>query len=115
MLKPLQRSVIRGGALVNLLEQTDISLKSLNCSWDDVSFVGTRDGKLVIPLSHARGILDVDYNDDYGDVNILKELIVVTPAGILTRWESEGSEGWRVIHNSPVDGCQYLTKVLLNK
>lgn len=77
---------------MNLLEETLITLREYGKSLDDIKWFGQLDGYM--PLEHIKEILDVDYDDGFGCVEISQTLVICGEDWWLERNEYDGSEWW---------------------
>jgi len=72
--------------------ETIEKLNNLNKSFEDIIFIGSKNGKEIVK---DISILNVDYYSSYGTVEIFEDLVVVfTDHTWLSRHEYDGSEWW---------------------
>ena len=69
-------------------------LKIIDKTVDDIVWIGSKDGTLVIPKSELKDVFDVDYDDGFGVQKIASDLVVVGYDWWLERDEYDGSENW---------------------
>lgn len=80
----------------NLLRETVAFLKRFDKTLDDIVYAGSSDGKLFIPQDKLLSVLNINYDAGYGDVEIDDRFVITLHDGsTLTRWHSNGCEGWR--------------------
>lgn len=89
------------GKIVNLYTETMQALESYGHTLDDVSWVGSWDGKYRIPVEEMETVFDVDYDNGYGGQEIATDLVIVGEDWWMTRGEYDGSEWWSY-HVKPV-------------
>jgi hypothetical protein len=87
---------------MKLLEETLSFLEHCNKKPDDVRWVGSRDGKLVVDWASFELIAkDITYDSGFGAQKIASDLIVVGNDWWMSRSEYDGSEGWS-FHQKPL-------------
>jgi len=82
---------------VNLLEETLEAIRKSGHTVDDVSWVGSADGKYAISWEEFEEIArEVDYDSGFGAQEVACDLVVVFSDDTwLEREEYDGSEWWR--------------------
>lgn len=79
----------------NLLEETVLEINGSDHVVENVSWVGSMDGKYAITWDAFTEISDVLYDDGYGSQEVAADLVVVFDDGShLERYEYDGSEYW---------------------
>ena len=79
----------------NLLAETEYELQHNSKSWEDVEFIGTSGGDLVIAIEDFKKVADKDYDNGYGGNVVNGDLVIVFKDGtFLQRGEYDGSEWW---------------------
>ena len=79
----------------NLLEETVLFIHDTNHVIENVSWVGSMDGKYAITWDAFTEISDVLYDNGYGSQEVAGDLVVVfTDGSHLERYEYDGSEYW---------------------
>lgn len=78
----------------NLLRETVNMLAEYGRTPDDVSWVGSRDGKVGCSWDHFAVIADVNYDSGFGSNYVPLDVVVVGRGWWLERLEYDGSEGW---------------------
>ena len=80
---------------MNLLNETLRALEAHNISAEDVLWVGSMDGKMVISWEAFELIAGkTNYDSGYGGQEIASDLVVVGKDWWLERGEYDGSEWW---------------------
>lgn len=95
--------------LPNLLKETSTILSENGKTLDDIVHIGVRNGSKYVPKDKILEFLNAEYNSWYGGTVINVDLVVrLSDGDILDRWESEGMEGWRYIHLTPLPDAAIL-------
>lgn len=82
--------------MINFKKETLEAIEESNHKVEDVMFVGSYDGKYRMDIKKFLKKSDFEYDDDYGSSKIAIDLIVYFhDKTYLSRWEYDGSEGWR--------------------
>lgn len=79
---------------MNLLEETLDTLKENGKKVEDISWIGSRDGKTIIEVDTFLLKASFEYDDDYGSQIIPQDLVIVGNNWWLDRREYDGSEWW---------------------
>lgn len=80
---------------MNLLKETLAALKTHGLKPEDVLWVGSTNGKLVMDWAAFEPIADrTNYDSGYGGQEIASDLVVVGGTWWLERGEYDGSEWW---------------------
>ena len=79
----------------NLLVETIGTLKCYEKTPTDVLWVGNGCGKYVISWNDFEAIANEEYDPGYGAQEVASDLVVVGADWWLSRWEYDGSEGWK--------------------
>lgn len=80
--------------MTNLLQETIECLKEHGKTFDDVIWVGSRDGEFSIPPAEFIRISDIEYDSGFGAQEIADDLVIVGVDFWLERHEYDGSEWW---------------------
>ena len=81
--------------MVNLLFETIDVLKENGKSLNEIIFVTDGCNCHMATKSYLRKLLDIDYDNGYGEVAINKELKLVGQDFWLERYEYDGKEEWK--------------------
>lgn len=94
---------------MNLLRETEQVLEDHGHTWDEVTFIGSCDGKYGVTVDHFKRIADVEYDNGFGAAEVPTELVITLRCGAnLTRHEYDGSESWEYMPVvKPAPDCQW--------
>lgn len=79
---------------MNLLDETEKILKENNKDWEDVEWIGNKEGDTIVSVDEFVKLADKEYDNDFGEPEVLQSLVVVGDNWWLERWDYDGSEGW---------------------
>ena len=94
----------------NLLEETLECVRSSGHTADDIDWIGTFEYTVDLDA------LDVEYDDDFGCVEIAEDLCVFFDDGSrLVRREYDGSEWWEFIHKAPQRPTKHIERAQVKR
>lgn len=89
---------------MNLLDETRQKLLMNDKSFDDVRWIGSRDGRMVISKENWVERMDITYDGGFGAQEICTDLVVVGDDWWLERHEYDGSEWWEFKRHPVLQG-----------
>lgn len=78
--------------MTNLLQETTDIMKEHGKTFDDVEWIGSKDG--YIEIEDFIRLADVEYDRGFGAAEVAVDLIIIGKDFYLTRGEYDGSEWW---------------------
>lgn len=94
----------------NLLEETLECVRSSGHSTDDIDWIGTFEYTVDLDA------LDVEYDDDFGCVEIAEDLCVFFDDGSrLVRREYDGSEWWEFVTKNPQRPSKHIERARVKR
>lgn len=87
----------------NLLAETKDKMSSHNKTFDDVAFIGSRNGTHGCTVEQFQTLANIVYDAGYGGAEVAEDLVIVfTDHSWLERGEYDGSEWWNYLKTPTV-------------
>ncbi len=86
---------------MNLLKETINDIERAKLKIEDITFIGSKDGKYRCTWNEFESLANIEYYDGFGGQEIANDLTIVFRNGVIcNRHEYDGSECW-VFHVLP--------------
>lgn len=87
---------------MNLLQETLKTIESIKKTPEQITFIGSADGKYQCDWSEFLSLADFQYDEGFGAQEVASDLVICFNDGSrLQRYEYDGSEGWDLIGSIP--------------
>ena len=91
---------------MNLLKETELFLHNNELLVDDITFIGSSDGRFSCSWKEFEILANKEYDSGFGGQNVATDLVILMNSGkIIKRKEYDGSEWWELICQPPRYNC----------